>query len=70
MLSTISGTPWSCATLASAAMSVTLPSGLPMDSQNTALVRASISAAKLAGLLASANRTSMPCCGKVWANRL
>ncbi|MEY4754839.1 MAG: hypothetical protein RJA44_2514 [Pseudomonadota bacterium] len=33
VLSTISGTPWRCAISASAAMSVTLPSGLPIDSQ-------------------------------------
>ena len=42
----------------------------PIDSQNTALVRSSISLANEAGSLASAKRTSMPCCGKVWANRL
>jgi hypothetical protein len=38
-------------------MSVTLPSGLPIDSQNTALVRSSISAAKLEIVARSAKRT-------------
>jgi hypothetical protein len=46
VLSTISGTPWRWAISATAAMSVTLPSGLPMDSMKMALVRSSISGAK------------------------
>ena len=70
VLSTISGTPAACATAASAAMSVTLPSGLPTDSQKMALVRSSISAAKVSGFVASAKRVVMPICGSVCANRL
>src|SRR3546814_1825900 len=38
VLSTISGTPCRCAASAIAWMSMILPAGLPMDSQNTALV--------------------------------
>jgi hypothetical protein len=70
VLSTISGTPWRWAMAAMAAMSVTLPAGCRGLSTNTALVRASISGSKLAGLRWSANRVLMPNCGSVWANRL
>jgi hypothetical protein len=31
VLSTISGTPWACATFATASMSVMLPRGLPIE---------------------------------------
>jgi hypothetical protein len=50
-------------------MSVMLPSGLPMDSTNTALVRSSISAAK--GRVARIGKARLDAdCGSVWANRL
>ena len=42
VLSTISGTPWAWATAAKAPKSTTFAAGLPMDSQNTALVLPSI----------------------------
>jgi len=40
-----------------------------MDSMKIALVRSSISGAKLAGSRGSAKRVVMPCCGSVWAKR-
>ncbi len=52
VLSTTSGTPWRCATLASASMSQTLPAGLPIVSANTALVFSSISLSIASGLVA------------------
>ena len=55
---------------AMAPISATLPAGLPMDSQKTALVRPSMRAAMPAMSLGAAKRTSMPNCGKVWAKRL
>lgn len=70
VLSTISGTPWRCAISAMAAMSVTLPAGLPSDSTNTALVFSSNSFSKLLGSRWSAKRVVMPNCGSVCANRL
>ncbi|MNZ30858.1 hypothetical protein D3C78_481440 [compost metagenome] len=70
VLSTISGTPWRCAASASACRSTMLPAGLPIDSQNTALVLASISASSAATSSWAAKRTSMPWRGRVWANRL
>ena len=70
VLSTISGMPCRCATSASAAKSVTLPAGLPTDSQNIARVPASMSLSNVAGSRWSANLTWMPYCGSVCANRL
>jgi hypothetical protein len=70
VLSTISGTPCACATFATASMSVMLPSGLPIDSTNTAFVRSSISLPKESGSRWSAKRVSIPNCGRVCANRL
>ena len=70
VLSTMSGTPWACAISATAAMSITLPAGLPTDSQNTALVRSSISFAMPSTSPGAAKRVSMPICGMVWASRL
>ena len=49
VLSTISGTPCSCATSANASMSQMLPAGLPTLSQKTALAFSSICASILAG---------------------
>jgi len=48
VLSTITGTPWLCAMSEIAFRSATLPAGLPMDSQNTARVLASIFSLDLA----------------------
>ena len=64
MLSTISGMPWRCAISASAAKSVTLPAGLPTDSQKIARVFASINFSNEAGSRWSANFTVRPYCGK------
>ncbi|MNN50430.1 hypothetical protein D3C81_1650160 [compost metagenome] len=69
-MSTISGRPWAWAASARAAKSTTLPSGLPMDSQKTALVRSSVLTATASMSSASMKRTSMPYWGRVWANRL
>ena len=68
VLSTMVAMPWLCAMSATAAKSMMLPAGLPMLSQNTALVLASTSFSKSAGLSPSAKRTSMPCFGSMCAN--
>ena len=70
VLSTITGTPWLCAMSEMASMSAMLPAGLPIVSANTAMVLLSMSRSRLAGLSSSANRTSMPCFGSMWANRV
>src|SRR5690606_41305570 len=51
-------------------MSTTLPAGLPMVSQNTALVLSSIKASSAAMSSCGANFTVMPWRGQVWAKRL
>ena len=68
VLSTISGRR--CASSASAAMSVMLPSGLPTDSAKIALVRSLICFSNEPISRGSAKRVVMPYCGSVWANRL
>ncbi|MNP54208.1 hypothetical protein D3C76_1487450 [compost metagenome] len=70
VLSTISGTPWRCAASARACRSTMLPAGLPMDSQNTALVRSSISASSAGMSSWAAKRVWMPKRGRVCASRL
>ena len=70
VLSTMSGTPTSCAASAHARRSTTLRLGLPSDSTNTARVFSSARRAIDDGSLPSAKRTSMPNCGSVCANRL
>ena len=70
VLSTISGRPWACAASAHAAMSTTFSFGLPIVSANTSRVLSSVSSATDSGRSGSANRTSMPYCGSVCANRL
>ena len=70
MLSTITGTPCSCAIVVIASRSGMLPAGLPMLSQNTAAVLSSIRDASAAALSSVANRTSMPMLRNVWANRV
>ncbi|MNC92063.1 hypothetical protein D3C83_84260 [compost metagenome] len=49
VLSTMSGAPCACAIFARRSKSVTLPSGLPIDSQKIALVFASTSFSKASG---------------------
>ena len=71
VLSTMSGTPWECATAASSATSQTLPAGLPTVSQYTAMVFSSIRRSMSAGASDAAKRTVMPergstCENKVW----
>ena len=66
VLSTTSGTPWRCATFASASMSQTLPAGLPIVSENTALVFSSISLSIASALSLSAKRAVMPWRGSTW----
>ena len=59
VLSTIKGTPWSCATLASSGRGATLYFGFPMDSTKMAFVLSSIAAANAAGSELSTNLTPM-----------
>ena len=68
VLSTISGTPCAWAMSASASRSTMLPAGLPMDSQNTAVVLSSISFAIASALSSSAKRTSIPWRGSMCLN--
>ena len=68
VLSTMVAIPRERAMSAMAARSTMLPAGLPMLSQNTALVRSSISAARSSAPSPSAKRTSIPREGSVWAN--
>ena len=68
VLSTISGTPCRCATVASASMSQTLPAGLPTLSQNTALVFPSINRSTASALSLAAKRTPTPMLGSTCAN--
>ena len=56
VLSTMSGTPCACATSASAAMSATLPDGLPIVSTNSAFVFGRIAAAHRFGFAAGNER--------------
>ena len=60
VLSTTSGTPCERATSATAAMSSTMPLGLPSVSANTARVFGRIAAANAAGSVASTKLVSMP----------
>ncbi len=60
VLSTISGSPWACATSATAAMSSTSRLGLPRVSANTARVFGRIAAAKASALRPSTNVVVMP----------
>ena len=60
VLSTISGTPWACATSATAWMSSSCRLGLPRLSANTARVFGFIAAAKASGEPASTNVVVMP----------
>ena len=60
VLSTIKGTPWACATSATAAISSTVRLGLPMLSAKTARVLGCIAAAKAKGSLASTKVVSIP----------
>jgi hypothetical protein len=66
----MTGTPWAWAMSEMALRSATLPAGLPMDSQNTALVLASMFAAMASMSFGATRRTSMPSRGRVCANRL
>ena len=59
VLSTIKGTPWSCATFASSGRGATLYFGFPMDSTKMAFVLSSIAAANAAGSELSTNLTPM-----------
>ncbi len=70
VLSTTSGRPCACAASAQALMSTTFSFGLPIVSANTSRVLSSVSSATDSGRSGSANRTSMPYCGSVCANRL
>ena len=63
VLSTMSGTPRSCAIAAIASKSGTSSLGLPIVSRKTALVFSSIAGMKLDGSAESTNRTSMPSLG-------
>ena len=60
VLSITSGTPWACATSATAAMSSTVRLGLPRLSAKTARVFGRIAAAKASGRVASTKLVSMP----------
>jgi len=60
VLSIISGTPWACATSATAAMSSTSRLGLPRLSANTARVFGRIAASKADASVASTKVVSMP----------
>ncbi len=70
VLSTISGTPASCAMSATPRMSRTFPRGLPMLSANSALVFGRIAARQASRSSASTKDTSMPNFGSVCWNRL
>ncbi len=70
VLSTISGTPASCATFAIASTSSTSTFGLPSDSANTAFVFGRIAAATACGSEASTSDTAIPNRGSVWTNAL
>ena len=63
--------PAACAASAHAAMSTTFSFGLPIVSANTSRVLSSTSSRDRIGIgPGRPNRTSMPYCGRVWANRL
>ena len=52
-------------------MSTTFSFGLPIVSANTSRVLSSTSRATASGIVrVAAQRTSIPYCGSVWANRL
>ena len=70
VLSTMTATPCLCAIVVIASRSGMLPAGLPIVSQYTATVFASISFSSSAALSFFAKRTSMPWRGSVCAKRL
>ena len=70
VLSITSGTPWACATSATAAMSSTARLGLPMLSAKTARVFGRIAAAKASGEPASTKVVAMPSFSRLTASML
>ena len=68
VLSTISGTPASCATAAIASMSATTPSGFDALSMKIALVRFLSAFLNCLGLVGSTKRTCQSNLGKVSLN--
>ena len=71
VLSTISGTPWSCAACAKRSMSSTSSAGLAMVSPKTARVLGRKAAASSSGVqVGETNVLSTPILAMVWAMRL